>query len=63
MHRGLSVLHMPQVQKPYIQKQMTFDLLTYKFVVWWFEKIFDLPFYWTVDYTETNIRKVHTLLP
>lgn len=37
---------------------MQFDLMTYKFVVWWFEKIFDLPFYWTVDYTEENLRKV-----
>eukprot|EP00123_Amoebidium_parasiticum_P001628 comp12773_c0_seq1/m.7900 comp12773_c0_seq1/g.7900 ORF comp12773_c0_seq1/g.7900 comp12773_c0_seq1/m.7900 type:complete len:526 (-) comp12773_c0_seq1:114-1691(-) len=46
-----------KVQKPYIRRQMPFDLFTFRFVVYWFEKLFDLPMYWTVDYTQENLWK------
>ena len=46
-----------KVQKPYIRSQMTWDLACYGILAWCFEKIFDLPVYWTVGYTQDNISK------
>ncbi|KAJ1469429.1 ABC1 family-domain-containing protein [Baffinella frigidus] len=38
-----------KVQKPEIAVQMPWDLLCFRFLVFSFEKIFDLPMYWTCD--------------
>jgi aarF domain-containing kinase len=46
-----------KVQKPAIADQMTFDLACYKMLVWAFERIFDLPLYWTVDFIAESVRR------
>eukprot|EP01094_Clydonella_sp_ATCC50884_P027759 TRINITY_DN8103_c0_g1_i1.p1 TRINITY_DN8103_c0_g1~~TRINITY_DN8103_c0_g1_i1.p1 ORF type:complete len:519 (-),score=137.06 TRINITY_DN8103_c0_g1_i1:255-1811(-) len=46
-----------KIQKPYIQSQMPWDLACYRVVLYLFEKFFDLPMYWTHDYTRTNLLK------
>lgn len=45
-----------KVQKPYIAKQMNWDLATYKLTVKVLEILFDLPMYWGVEFTEQNLR-------
>jgi aarF domain-containing kinase len=46
-----------KVQKPEIQKHISIDLTTYKWLVWAFEKVFELPMYWTVETTINNLMK------
>jgi aarF domain-containing kinase len=46
-----------KVQKPYIKKQLDYDLATYKLIAWGFEKVFDLPMYWATEYTEKHLRQ------
>mmetsp|Transcript_20453 Transcript_20453/g.28681 ORF Transcript_20453/g.28681 Transcript_20453/m.28681 type:complete len:552 (-) Transcript_20453:33-1688(-) len=46
-----------KVQKPYIRTQMPLDLLNYRVLVFGFEKVFDLPMYWTVNFTQQNLEK------
>jgi len=46
-----------KVQKPYIRHQMPWDMFTYSIVLYAFEKLFDLPIYWSFEYTEKNLRK------
>ncbi|KNC85731.1 atypical/ABC1 protein kinase [Sphaeroforma arctica JP610] len=55
LHDGTSVA--VKVQKPCIARQVDLDLMTYRLIVWVFERAFDLPMYWTVAYTEENLRK------
>jgi aarF domain-containing kinase len=45
-----------KIQKPYIRPQMPFDLLCYKVILFAFEKVFDLPIYWTGEAIEQNLR-------
>jgi aarF domain-containing kinase len=45
-----------KVQKHYIAKQMDWDLRTYRFLMFMFEKVFDLPVYWSVDVVEKHLR-------
>lgn len=45
-----------KVQKPEIQKQVDWDLWAYRQLVWIYEKyIFDIPMYFTVDYTCSHL--------
>ncbi|KAK9766700.1 hypothetical protein K7432_004037 [Basidiobolus ranarum] len=46
-----------KVQKPYIRDQLDWDLRAYKAVCWLFEKAFDLPVYWSTEYTEKHLRQ------
>ncbi len=46
-----------KVQKPHIKPQMPFDLGCYRIIVYLFEKIFDMPMYWTVDNVIDSISK------
>eukprot|EP00471_Norrisiella_sphaerica_P005560 CAMPEP_0184489228 /NCGR_PEP_ID=MMETSP0113_2-20130426/14844_1 /TAXON_ID=91329 /ORGANISM="Norrisiella sphaerica, Strain BC52" /LENGTH=549 /DNA_ID=CAMNT_0026872533 /DNA_START=94 /DNA_END=1743 /DNA_ORIENTATION=- len=46
-----------KIQKPYIEKQIPWDLRCYRFLVFALEKIFDLPMYWTVDSVCKSIRE------
>ncbi len=46
-----------KVQKEHIVPQMPFDLGCYRIIVYMFEKIFDMPVYWTVDYVVDSITK------
>eukprot|EP00002_Diphylleia_rotans_P039399 TRINITY_DN9121_c0_g1_i1.p1 TRINITY_DN9121_c0_g1~~TRINITY_DN9121_c0_g1_i1.p1 ORF type:complete len:355 (-),score=70.59 TRINITY_DN9121_c0_g1_i1:55-1119(-) len=46
-----------KVQKPYIRGQFPWDLGCYRIIAFGFEKLFDLPIYWTIDYTERNLFK------
>eukprot|EP01114_Cavostelium_apophysatum_P023922 TRINITY_DN9179_c0_g1_i1.p1 TRINITY_DN9179_c0_g1~~TRINITY_DN9179_c0_g1_i1.p1 ORF type:complete len:530 (+),score=121.43 TRINITY_DN9179_c0_g1_i1:142-1731(+) len=46
-----------KVQKPQIRVQMDWDLFMYKTLTRMMEFAFDLPFYWSVPYTEQNLRK------
>eukprot|EP01134_Creolimax_fragrantissima_P003346 CFRG3346T1 len=55
LHDGTAVA--VKVQKPCIERQVDLDLMTYRLIVYLFEKIFDLPLYWTIPYTEDNLRK------
>ncbi len=45
-----------KVQKPYIATQMDWDLKTYRLVTYCFEKLFDLPIYWSVDAIERHLK-------
>ena len=45
-----------KVQKPYIRHQMPWDLACYHLLVYAFEKLFDLPMYWTVPSTADALR-------
>lgn len=38
-----------KVQKPALQKQMNWDLMSYKLLMWTYEKLFDLPIYWIAE--------------
>lgn len=45
-----------KVQKPEIQKQVDWDLWAYRQLVWIYEKyVFDIPMYFTVDYTCSHL--------
>eukprot|EP01116_Phalansterium_solitarium_P001970 TRINITY_DN1182_c0_g2_i1.p1 TRINITY_DN1182_c0_g2~~TRINITY_DN1182_c0_g2_i1.p1 ORF type:complete len:529 (-),score=159.02 TRINITY_DN1182_c0_g2_i1:168-1754(-) len=55
LHDGTTVA--VKVQKPAIRKQLDADLFVYRALVYLHEKAFNLPFYWTVDYIEENLRK------
>jgi aarF domain-containing kinase len=44
-----------KIQKPAIEKQIFWDMLGYRGVIFAFEKIFDLPLYWTADYIEKHL--------
>lgn len=45
-----------KVQKPEIQKQVDWDLWAYRLLVWIYEKyVFDIPMYFTVDYTCSHL--------
>jgi aarF domain-containing kinase len=46
-----------KVQKPYIRNQIPADLTCYRIMLWCYEKIFNLPMYWSADYTCQNLRK------
>ncbi|RHZ82009.1 hypothetical protein Glove_115g30 [Diversispora epigaea] len=46
-----------KVQKPDIRKQMYWDLLAYKALMYLYEYIFDLPLTWSANYTEKHIRQ------
>ena len=54
LHSGETVA--VKVQKPYIANQMKWDLLTYRLVTYLFEKLFDLPIYWSVDTIEDHLK-------
>jgi aarF domain-containing kinase len=44
-----------KIQKPEIEKQIFWDMLGYRIVLLAFEKVFDLPLYWTADYIEKHL--------
>lgn len=44
-----------KVIKPDILKQAPWDLFWYRTLVWGLEKAFDLPLYWTTDYTTKHL--------
>jgi aarF domain-containing kinase len=44
-----------KIQKPEIEKQIFWDMLGYRVVLFAFEKVFDLPLYWTADYIEKHL--------
>jgi aarF domain-containing kinase len=44
-----------KIQKPAIQKQIFWDMVCYRVVIYAFEKLFDLPVYWTADYIEKHL--------
>ncbi|TPX50184.1 hypothetical protein SeLEV6574_g01020 [Synchytrium endobioticum] len=46
-----------KIQKPNIRHQMYWDLQTYKLLVFLFEKLFDIPMYWSADYIISQVRK------
>lgn len=46
-----------KVQKPYLQKQMDWDLRTYSLLTFLFEKVFDLPLTWSVEYIQSHLRQ------
>lgn len=46
-----------KVQKPYIKKQLEYDLFIYRILCYTFESVFDLPIYWSTDYTEHHLRQ------
>ncbi|CAG8682740.1 7609_t:CDS:2, partial [Acaulospora morrowiae] len=46
-----------KVQKPEIRKQMNWDLLAYRALMYMYEHIFDLPLTWSADYTEKHLRQ------
>lgn len=45
-----------KVQKPLLRRQMEWDLAAYKVIMYAFEKLFDLPLMWAVDYTQKHLR-------
>ncbi|KAI8147616.1 ABC1 family-domain-containing protein [Fennellomyces sp. T-0311] len=45
-----------KIQKPAILKQMEFDLMAFRVLLWVYEKLFDLPMSWSSDYIEKHIR-------
>lgn len=45
-----------KVQKPQIEKQMHWDLATFRLVSWLIEKIFDLPIYWSVGFVSERFK-------
>eukprot|EP00466_Bigelowiella_natans_P012016 jgi/Bigna1/85922/estExt_fgenesh1_pg.C_70026 len=46
-----------KIQKPYIERQIPWDLTCYRFLIFALEKIFDLPMYWTTDAVCKSIRQ------
>lgn len=46
-----------KVQKPAVAKQMEWDLGAYRIVMWLFEKGFDLPSYFIVDFISDHLRR------
>lgn len=46
-----------KIQKPQIAHQMGWDMLCYRLILFTFEKLFDLPLYWSADYIEKHIRQ------
>ncbi|KAJ3259101.1 hypothetical protein HK103_002988 [Boothiomyces macroporosus] len=46
-----------KVQKPEIQKQIYWDMICYRVVIYALEKLFDLPLYWSADYIEFHLRQ------
>ncbi|GAB5372082.1 hypothetical protein AAMO2058_001635000 [Amorphochlora amoebiformis] len=46
-----------KIQKPYIERQIPWDLGCYRLLVFCLEKIFDLPMYWTVHSVCDSIRQ------
>lgn len=46
-----------KIQKPALKKQIYWDFVFYKMIVKGLEILFDLPMYWSVEYTEKQIRK------
>ncbi|KAL1924982.1 uncharacterized protein VTP21DRAFT_4636 [Calcarisporiella thermophila] len=46
-----------KVQKPEIAKQLDWDIWAYKTLFYLYEKIFDLPIYWSTSYTEAQLRQ------
>lgn len=46
-----------KIQKPEIDRQMVWDLRINRLVTFLFEKVFNLPIYWTVDYVESHFRE------
>jgi aarF domain-containing kinase len=46
-----------KIQKPAIEKQIFWDMLGYRGVIFAFEKLFDLPLYWTADYIEKHLKQ------
>jgi len=46
-----------KIQKPYIERQIPWDLSCYRLLVFCLEKIFELPMYWTVDSVCDSIRQ------
>jgi aarF domain-containing kinase len=45
-----------KVQKPYVAKQIDWDLRTYRLLIFLMEKLFDLPLYWSVDTIESHLK-------
>ncbi|KAJ3270867.1 hypothetical protein HDV01_007338 [Terramyces sp. JEL0728] len=46
-----------KVQKPEIQKQIYWDMMCYRVVIFALEKLFELPLYWSADYIEFHLRQ------
>ncbi len=46
-----------KIQKPEIKKQIFWDMICYRILIIAFEKVFDLPLYWSADYIETHLRQ------
>lgn len=46
-----------KIQKPELKNQFYWDFLIYKGIVRAYEWFFDLPVYWTIKYTEQQLRK------
>ncbi|KAJ3035918.1 hypothetical protein HDV00_003319 [Rhizophlyctis rosea] len=46
-----------KVQKPQIRHQMDVDLMTYRFMLYLYEHLFDLPMVWSADYIEQHLRQ------
>ncbi|KAI8897082.1 ABC1 family-domain-containing protein [Globomyces pollinis-pini] len=46
-----------KIQKPEIAKQTFWDMLGYRIVIFAFEKVFDIPLYWSADYIEKHLRQ------
>ena len=46
-----------KILKPHVVRQLPWDLAVYKGLVYCFEKLFDIPMYWTVDYTAEHLRR------
>ncbi|KAK1921885.1 putative mitochondrion protein [Papiliotrema laurentii] len=45
-----------KVQKPAIEKQMEWDLFSYRSLMWLCEKIFDMPMYFVANYVSSQMR-------
>ena len=46
-----------KIQKPEIQKQIGWDLWSFKVLMWTYEKLFDLPAMFAVDYISEHLRE------
>ena len=46
-----------KIQKPSIALQIGWDMRTYRLLLFFLEKFFDLPLYWSADYIESHIRQ------
>lgn len=46
-----------KVQKDHVRKQLPWDLWAFRFVLYAFEHLFELPFRWSAEYTEEHLRQ------